>query len=111
MPFNKHRYRGRLPLFLVFGIAKAFVLGGLVMILWNFILPEVTGLRTLSYWQGVGLWLFCRILFGGLGHVNISGRHASHWKGSAWKDKWMQMTPEEREKFQQEWRNRWKRKE
>ena len=112
MPFNRHRYPGgHFPFFIIFTVLKAFILGGIVMLLWNYVLPPVTGLRLISYWQAVALWLLCRILFAGPGTANGMNRPFQPWKGREWKNKWMQMTPEEREKFQQEWRNRWRRKE
>ena len=42
----------------------ALALGYLVMQLWNAILPGVTGVKCLTYWQAVGLLLLCRILVG-----------------------------------------------
>lgn len=39
-------------------------LGGVVMLLWNAIIPSVVGWGALSYLQAVGLLALCRILFG-----------------------------------------------
>ncbi len=50
---------GGLALFAVI----ALVFGLFVMILWNWIMPEVFGLRPLSYWQAWGLVLLAHILF------------------------------------------------
>ena len=44
-----------------------FVGGEVVMHLWNWLLPPLFGLKTLGFWQALGLLLLCRILFGGLG--------------------------------------------
>ncbi|MHC4591684.1 MAG: hypothetical protein ACYS8L_03195 [Planctomycetota bacterium] len=42
----------------------AFVLGLVVMALWNWIMPEVFGLPRITYWQAWGLLLLGHILFG-----------------------------------------------
>ncbi|MCD8165321.1 MAG: hypothetical protein LUE93_03860 [Bacteroides sp.] len=41
---------------------------GIVMALWNALMPAIFGLSTICYWQAAGLILLFRILFGGLGH-------------------------------------------
>ena len=52
--------------------AIAFVLfillGGLVVQwLWNWLLPDIFGLRQITFWQALGLLALCRILFGSVG--------------------------------------------
>lgn len=42
-----------------------FGLSAIVMLLWNAVVPEVTGFKSLSYWQAMGLLVLCKILFGG----------------------------------------------
>jgi hypothetical protein len=44
-----------------------FLVGKLVMSLWNWLLPALFGLPAITFWQGLGLLLLCRILFGGFG--------------------------------------------
>lgn len=68
------------------------IFGEVVMHLWNWLLPSLIGLRTITFWQAIGLLVLCRILFGGLGH---HGNDRSKRRG------WERMTPEEREKFRQ----------
>jgi hypothetical protein len=77
------------PLVLV-GVAA---LGWVVMALWNWLLPELFGIREISYLQAMGVLLLSKILFGGFrGHCGGHGKwHQHHWE---------KMTPEEREKFQ-----------
>lgn len=65
--------------------------GYVVMSLWNAVLPAVTGLHAITFWQAVGLLVLSRILFGGL-------RGRGHWRGRM-HARWQQMTPEERERF------------
>ena len=46
--------------------------GGLVMALWNWLMPSLFGLPSVTFWQAFGLLALCRILFGGPG---FHGRH------------------------------------
>jgi hypothetical protein len=41
----------------------AFLLGLVVMLLWNWLMPVIFGLPTITYWQGWGLVLLAHILF------------------------------------------------
>ena len=69
--------------------------GEVVMRLWNWLLPSIFGWRPITFWQGLGLLVLCRILFGGLGsHGNDNSK--SRGPGA---QKWERLTPEEREKF------------
>src|SRR5271169_4514064 len=73
-----------------------FVFGYVVMRLWNWLLPTLfAGAHLLTFWQAMGLLVLCKILFGGF----RGGRgRGMHWRGRM-KEKWAQMSPEEREKF------------
>lgn len=90
---------------LVFGIVAMLVFGLVVMSLWNAILPAVLGVKTISFIQALGILLLSKILFGGL----AGGRHRGWRNKGRWmemKDKFAGMTPEEREKFKAEWKNK-----
>lgn len=39
------------------------LLGVPLMFLWNWLMPVIFGLKTISFWQAVGLNLMCGILF------------------------------------------------
>lgn len=101
---NKNRF------FLIpLGIIGFLLLGGLlVMLLWNAILPSVVGVGLLTFPKAVGLLILCKILFAGFG-----GRHRrmrfKHRGNQFWKQKMMNMTEEEKEKFRSEWKERCKR--
>lgn len=49
---------------LVFGL----IFGYFVMLLWNGLLPDIFGLKEITYWQGVGLVIMFRLLFGSHGY-------------------------------------------
>jgi len=43
--------------------------------LWNLLMPDIFGLKAISFWQAVGLMALCWILFGGLrGARAVPGR-------------------------------------
>jgi hypothetical protein len=54
-------------LFALGGIGLLFLFGWIVMLLWNWLMPEIFGLKSVSYWQAWGLLLLSCILFGKIG--------------------------------------------
>lgn len=59
----------------------ALVLGAVVQWLWNWLMPDVFGLKEISYWQAFGLMFLGRLLFGTLGH---HGRGHSPHRAKRW---------------------------
>lgn len=45
----------------------AFLFGLAVMYLWNWLMPTIFGLGTITYWQAFGIVVLAKLLFGGLG--------------------------------------------
>jgi uncharacterized membrane protein len=87
------------------GIAVFIGIGGeVVMHLWNWNLPAVFGWREITFWQAIGLFALCRILFGDLGMLARGSQRSTFRRRMA--ERWGQMTPEEREKFRQGMRSR-----
>jgi len=76
--------------------------GGVVLQLWNWLLPSLFGWRQITFWQALGILALCRILFGGLGRHGTYGRHSRRRMA----ERWERMTPEERERFRQGMRGR-----
>lgn len=102
-------YRKRKRLFFelpVIFIAAIFLLGFIVMLLWNFILPSVLHTERINYWQAVGLLVLCRILFFGFNKGRRGPRPGMFRGGPPWRQKWMNMSDEERAKFREEWKKR-----
>src|SRR5436305_11317846 len=96
-PNMRKRMIAMAPLILL-GILLFIALGGgVVMQLWNWLLPSLFGWRQITFWQAIGLLALCRILFGGLGRHG-SGR--SHLRRRM-EERYERMTPEERELFRQ----------
>ena len=59
----------------IIGITALIILFGFVfMWLWNWLMPEIFGLGVITFWQGVGLILIAKILFGGMGNSGSSSK-------------------------------------
>lgn len=87
-------------------IIVLFFLSFIVMILWNFIFPSTLHAERITYWQAVGLLILCRILFFRFNR-KPGDRKPHMWRNNpAWRQKWMNMSDEERAKFREEWKNR-----
>jgi hypothetical protein len=90
--------------------------GYVTMHLWNWLMPDIFGLKTITYMQALGLLVLGKILFsgfgkGGRGHCGCGHRGGwrNHHRGGMWKKRWEEkmanMTPEEKEKFKKGWGN------
>ena len=91
-----------LKILLFTGVFIAFIMAvsTIVMLLWNAILPEVTGFKPLNLWQAAGLLVLAKILFGGF------GSHRRPWKHSEKREamhQWMNMNEEERAAAKSRW--------
>lgn len=95
----------RKPIFVIIPIALFFALGGIVMLLWNWLIPIIFGLKTITYLQALGLFLLSRILLGNFGFGNKRPPFAN----PKFREKMMNMTEEERQQFREEWKSRCKR--
>ncbi|SEL12745.1 hypothetical protein [Parapedobacter koreensis] len=63
----------------IVALAFVFLVGYVVMTLWNYTLPALLGVKTITLWQAMALFFLCKILFGFGGSGPKKGR--SHWKG------------------------------
>ncbi len=50
--------------FILLGLVIAFLVGYIVMRLWNWLMPELFGLPEVGYWQAVGILILAKIIFG-----------------------------------------------
>jgi hypothetical protein len=97
----------RFILFLLFIFAVLVPLGFIIMALWNNVLAIIFPITVINFWQALGLFLLSRILFGGFpGRPGWAGRGHNRREMEAMRNKWLNMTPEERQHFKQDWRNR-----
>jgi hypothetical protein len=52
----------------ILGLAFALLCGWVVMLLWNWLMPDIFGLKQITYWQAWGLFILSSLLFKGMGH-------------------------------------------
>jgi len=90
---------------LLIGLVVIAALSFVVMLLWNWLIPCITGWSAVNYWQSIGLLVLSRILLGGLGRHGRNN-HFHHGRGNLVRDKWIKMSPEERKDFIKNCRNR-----
>src|ERR1700677_1734008 len=90
-------YRGRF-IFIPLAAAAFLSLAGFVLMsLWNYLMPVIFHLGVITFWQALGLFILCKILFGfskGGGH-----RGGEKWARYRMAERFKNMSPEDREKF------------
>ena len=85
------------------GILLLIVVGVVIMLLWNWLVPQLFNGAEIGFWQALGLFLLARILFGGWGGKCRGG---AQWK-SRYIEKFSAMSPEERERFKKRMTEKW----
>jgi hypothetical protein len=84
-----------------------FGLSYVVMRLWNYALSPAIHVEIIDYWQAMALLVLAKILFG---IPFRAGRGRRPWKNHrAWKEKFEQMSDEERAQMKARWREHWSR--
>jgi uncharacterized integral membrane protein len=90
---------------MLFVVSIVLLIGFIVQNLWNSIVSPVFSLPALTLAQATGLFILAKILTGGLFHpAGGFWRHRRHWRDNfknRWKERWDNMTPEEKEKLKQ----------
>jgi hypothetical protein len=87
----------RIMKFAVFGLLFFALFTFLVMSLWNWLMPTLFAWHRITFWQALGILVLSKILFGGF----RGGPHRDwNWRRRM-RERWDQMTPEEREKFRE----------
>ena len=77
------------------------------MLLWNWIMPNISTFSAITYWQAMGLFILSRILFGGFKfHRHHHGYQHARKFHAAFKDKFMEMNEDEKLQFKNQWKNR-----
>lgn len=73
--YFKHKLRGKNPavivlwviFFAILIVAFIALFGFVFQYLWNWLMPDIFGLTTITYWQAIGLIILSKIIFGGIG--------------------------------------------
>ena len=89
--------------FFLFGF---FAIGGIVMLLWNWLIPSLFHLSAITYWQAMGLFLLSKILFGGFHFKGRSGNKRPPFMNPAFREKFMSMSEDEKQAFKDQWKQR-----
>jgi hypothetical protein len=94
--------------FAVFGLLMLVVFGLVTQTLWNWLVPTLFAGPIISFWQAMGLLALSKILFWGFGggRGKWSGHRSHHWK-KEWVDRYSKLSPEERERFKQRFKDKW----
>lgn len=103
---NRSRFP-RFILFLLFIFAVIVPLSFIIMALWNNILVAVLHVSVINFWQALGLFALSRILFGGFpGKPAWAGHYRRRQQMEEMRNKWFNLSPEEKKHFKEEWKNR-----
>ncbi len=105
--FRKKSSLARIGSFFAMAAAFLLLIGGIVTLLWNAILPDLLGVKPIKFWQAIGLLLLFRLLIGGI-RFGLLGKKHPYAKRKAWREKWMNMSHEERKEFKSRWKERCK---
>ncbi len=113
---TKKQFKGlKIVGFVILGAACVTALGFGVMLLWNWLVPELFHGPVITFWQALGLFILCKLLFGGFMKDNDK---KNSWKRRKWERmqaKMEHMSPEEKEKlkshFDRCWGRKWQREE
>jgi len=81
--------------FVVFATLVVMFAGVVVMTLWNWVMPATFGLPGLTLGRALALLILSRLLLGGFSGPRGRGMHWRH----RMRERWEQMSPEERERF------------
>jgi hypothetical protein len=102
MQLNMEGMKAKWVIKIILGSILFFTLVGFgVMYLWNFVMPYLFGLPLIDFWKAIALFILSKILF----------RSHGGWVGKGlWnmkmKEKWNQMSPEEKDRFRESWKMR-----
>lgn len=91
--FNRNKKKFIL---LPFGAAALLsIVSYIVMQLWNNLLPEIINVHTINFWQAMGIFILCKILFG----FGRGGGGGGPWGRHDLRERLKGMTPEDKEHF------------
>jgi len=94
---QKRKFLFIIPIIILFGLSA------IVMWLWNAILPDIIHVNSINYWQAMGILVLSKILFGGFLGCR---KHKHTMQKRHFMNKMKNMSPEERENFKEEWKQR-----
>lgn len=73
------KHFGKHALHLLGGIALLAALVAVTMWLWNALIPDIIGWKSITYWQAAGLLVLTHLIFGHIARPSLSDRqHEKH---------------------------------
>jgi len=94
-------FKGRF-IFIPIAVAAFITLASfVVMLLWNNLMPGIFHLGLITFWQAMGLFVLCKILFGFGKGGHRGGFGGGQWRRQRMEEHFKNMTPEQKEKFKQ----------
>jgi uncharacterized membrane protein len=76
----------RIVFMVIGGVALAVLIAAIfgfgVMYLWNWLMPALFGLKTIGYWEALGIVLLAKLIFGDFGH-----HHGGHCRSGKFRKK------------------------
>lgn len=86
-----------------FFVGMAALVTWILMLLWNWLMPAIFDLITISFWQAAGILILSKILFGGF-HTGKRGCCCGKSKHQGWKhkfkNKWANMSEEDKMRWE-----------
>ena len=99
-------YKGRYFFIPLAAAAFLSAISFIVMQLWNHLLPAILHTGVITFWQAMGLFILCKILFG-FGKGGPRGfKRRGPWMRQRMQERLKNMSPEEREKFKRKMNER-----
>lgn len=96
---NGQGYKWILKMLFWFILMAAFFAAA-VMLLWNWLIPDLFNGKYINFWQALGLLALAKLL------VGFGGHSARHFKTKV-KNKWSNLSDEERDTLRQKFKDRW----
>ncbi|MEZ2338275.1 hypothetical protein AB6735_21680 [Mucilaginibacter sp. RCC_168] len=99
-------YRGRF-IFIPLAVAAFLsLISFVVMQLWNNLLPDILHLGTITFWQAMGIFILCKLLFGFGKGGGRPGWGGGGFMRARMAERFKNMSPEQQEKFKAKMRDR-----
>jgi hypothetical protein len=102
---GKFSWKRKRFFFIALMLLVPFLKSFLIMLLWNALLPEIFHFPNINYLQALGLFFLCKLLFSNF-RFGKFGFDRRPFPRSDFREKIMKMSPEEREKLRQQWKER-----
>ncbi len=102
----RKKSKGKIALIILAVITMVLLVVALVQCLWNWLLPDIFGLKEISYWQAFGLFILAKLLFGGKPGKpgGFRGRCNENTKSEEMDD----ISAEDRDRLREEWKRRFR---